>query len=286
MTKASSYQWRYLLRLLQELPPLDNPVALKNKVLGQFPRRFPRRWLGSGGWLLASTVIVTLFYWDSRLVLSTGTGLGVMVLIYLLHDWRPKLPLADLRQFLTGWNQPLALAATGGAIAVLTTYLATSIWLESDSHWIASGAILQGMGTVAVLLLLTWQIFQRQAMRDQVNFNQLLMELTHDDPLRRLIAVRQLSSTVTELDDRHPQRRELADCFRLMLSREKEAIVREAVLEGFEKLDTTPSLRQSRQPVVDPEAMKRRRRGRSPQPEPLERPYRTPRNRSSGRGTY
>jgi len=246
----ASFQWRYFSSLIQALPLLE----FKVEALKQFSIR---RWSGMGGWVLVTAGAAGLLYWNGRLVLATGAGVAVMMLIYLLHDWKLELPWAELRKFLDSCNQPFVLAVAGGGVATLTTYLAASIWMESESHWIASGAILQGAGTLAVLVLLIWQNLSRQANRDRVAYNQLLADLTHDDSLKRLIAVRQLAATVPDRNSDPVRRREVADYFRLMLNREAEPLIREAVLDGLHLIERVHTLKQATQPTIDPTAMTR-----------------------------
>lgn len=246
----ASFQWRYFNSLLQAVPLSE----LNIEALKQLP---VRKWSGAGRWLLVSAGAATLLYWNGRLVLSTSMGVAVMILIYLLHDWKLEFPWATLRKLVDSCNQPLVLAIAGGGMATLTTYLATSIWIESESHWIASGAILQGMGTLAVLVLMIWQGLNRQANRDRVHYNQMLADLTHDEPLKRLIAVRQLTAIVPETGNQPGKRREVADYFRLMLSRETEVVIREAVLDGLQMLERVQQLKPATQIEIDPVAMKR-----------------------------
>jgi hypothetical protein len=149
-------------------------------------------------------------------------------------------------------------------LACLSTYLAASIWANSDSAWIAIGSLLQGTGTLAVLVLLAWQILNRQTTRDRVHYNQILADLTHTEPLRRLIAVRHLTSTVPDLSNHPAQQRELADYFRLVLRREREPIVQEAALEGLERLDRVQSLKQATQPIINAPAKRTVKRRRLP----------------------
>lgn len=249
-------QWRYLVRLMEAFPLSElsrfTADALKD-ALKQVPSQ---RGSVPGGWLLVTVSAGALLYWNGRLVVATGTGVGVMLLIYLMHDWKPNLPIAEIRRRIEDWNQPLALAIGGGGIACLTTYLAASIWANSDNAWIGLGSVLQGSGTLAVLLLLAWQILNRQAQRDRVHYHQTLADLTHEEALRRLIAVRHLTSTVPDLSDQPTQQRELADYFRLMLHREQEPIVQEAILEGLGRLDRVHSLKQATQPQVSPVPVK------------------------------
>jgi hypothetical protein len=240
-----------LLRTIQDLPLSDISI----EALKQVP---VRRWSGPGGWLLVATGAVAMLYWNGRLVLATGMGVGVMLLVYLMQDWKTDLPWAEIRRFLERWNQPLLLSVGAGAFATLSTYMAASIWMDAESPWIATGGILQGLGTLVVLFLLIGQRLERQVSRPTAQLDQALSELSHDDPLRRLIAVRQLIHTVPDLKQNRNQQWEIADCFRLMLSREQEPIVREALMEGLQTLDRVQALKPTSRPTVDPTAMKRR----------------------------
>ncbi|MBL1177309.1 hypothetical protein [Pantanalinema sp. GBBB05] len=259
MAKASyaartTFRWRYLGRLMQNLPLHE----LKDEALKQLHNIPIQRWSGPGGWLMVITGAAALLYWNGRLVLATGVGIGVMMLVYLMHDWQPDQSWSDLRKWLDGWNQPLALAIAGGGIATLTTYLATAIWADASSPSIALGAILQGTGTLAVLVLLIWQILHWQANQNQTSVSQLVTNLTHTDPLQRLIAIRQLTEHLTQA--RHPdlhQRRTIADYFKLMLNQEQEPIIRDALLDGLQIIDRpAQALKPASQPPLNVMAMK------------------------------
>lgn len=228
------FRWRYVSRILQDLPLADLAANLVNQ--GNL-----RRWSGPGGWLVVATGLSVLLYWNGRLVVATGAGLGVMTLIYLMHDWDLTQPLTEFKKLLHGWNQPLVLAALGGGMATLTTYLAASLWLESSSPTVALAAILQGAGTVTVLILLVWHLLHQQSHRTQTYINQMLTDLAHADPLKRLIAVRQLTDALPEVHRDPVQRRAIAEYFRLMATREPDPFVRDAVLDGLKKFEPTPA---------------------------------------------
>jgi hypothetical protein len=195
--------------------------------------------------MLALTVVVAMLLWNWQLLLATGTGVLVMLLVYLMHDWDWQVHLSSLRQFFSGSNRELelSLAIGSGGIAAFSTYLAISIWADSNSPWIAAGAILQGFGTLATLILLVWQIINRAANRDEANLNRIVTELTHADPLKRLIAVRQLTRLMEKQRLEPSQRRTVTECFRLMLSQEQEPVVRDAVFGGLQVLEDAGLLR-------------------------------------------
>lgn len=247
------FRWRFLLNALQDLPV--------EPMVNQISRNFSsQRWQGTKGWLVITAGAVTLLYWNGRLFFAIGAGVAVMLLVYLMHDWKPRLNVSELRKFLRGWNQPFVIAAGAGAIATLTTYTAASVWADSDSPWIASGAILQSMGTLTVLLLLITQMLNRQEYRERTQYNRLISNLVNDDPLKRLIAVRQLTEAVSLIEDessdrlpgstKKPSRKHIADYFRLMLTREDDAIVRDAIYDGLQTLDIVHHLKQATAPLV------------------------------------
>ncbi|MBF2028895.1 MAG: hypothetical protein IGS48_19395 [Oscillatoriales cyanobacterium C42_A2020_001] len=259
MAKASSqvakdvFRWRFLLNALQDLPV--------EQMVSQVSKNFSsHRWQGAKGWLVITAGAVTMLYWNGRLFLAIGAGVAVMLLVYLMHDWKPTLNVSELRKFLQGWNQPFVIAAGAGAIATLTTYTAASVWADSDSPWIASGAILQSMGTLAVLLLLITQMLNRREHRERTHYNRLVSNLVNDDPLKRLIAVRQLTEAVSLIEDdlsdrspgsvKKPSRKHIADYFRLMLTREDDPIVRDAIYDGLQTLDIVHQLKQATAPLI------------------------------------
>lgn len=237
-----------------------------NRIQGssqkQFQSRFlkqlsARRFQGPGGWLLAATVVVAMLLWNWKLLLATSAGVFVMLLVYLMQEWDWQVHWSSLRRLLSGSNRQLTLAVGSGGIAATSTYLAVSVWVESESSWIAAGAILQGLGTLATLILLVWLIITRQENREQANLDQLFTDLTQVDPLKRLIAVRSLSDLVTDAHLDAQERRKIVEYFRLMLSREQETLIRDAVLDGLQALENSQLLIKGGQPLQTPVVLKR-----------------------------
>lgn len=197
-----------------------------------------------------------LVFWDQKLLLATCTGAGMMALIYAIQQsaWRKKwLPLYKSLQdfsrlYVNSTSRQLILSVGGGGLAILTTYLAIAIWSESSNHWLATGALLQGGGTLLVLLLLVGQILQRQVDRKEGQFSQHLADLTHRDPMKRLVAVKQLSRTLNKIALPQADQAAIADCFRLMLGQEPELIVQEAVFDGLQVLDRRKQLEEGYKP--------------------------------------
>jgi hypothetical protein len=233
-------------RLLEFQPPVSSVYRRKRrkpKLLRQAVRHLNLQ--KSGGWLLALLMASGLFLWDEKLLLATVSGLSIMGLIYGMQQakwrqrWLPlyKLVMAFSTVRIATPSRQLILAVGGGMLAVFSTYLAAAVWADASSPWVATGAILQGGGTLAVLLLLVGQYIQRRADRKDVAFSQYLTDLTHNDPLKRLVAVKQLNRCLqrSSLDD--GDRAAIADCFRLMVGQEQEPAVQDAIFDGLQLCD-------------------------------------------------
>lgn len=221
-----------------------------------FKLPFSYRFRASGGWLVVLLGIIAMLFWNWQLLLATGAGVLVMALVYLMQEWNWQLHLANLRRLVAGSNRQLALAVASGGMATLTSYMAVSVWIDSDSAWISAGAILQGFGTLATFSLLVWQLLYSQSSQEQAKGEQMLNELTDADPVKRLLAVRQLTHWGTKPHLQPSKRRVVADCFRLMLSHEQESIIREAVLNGLNVLDSNQKFAKAVQPLQTPITLK------------------------------
>ncbi len=246
MAQASSW--------LQQL--LNSMGMLLVLVSRGFKLPFSYRFRASGGWLIVLLGIIAMLFWNWQLLLATGAGVLVMVLVYLMQEWDWQLYLANLRRLVAGSNRQLTLAVGSGGMATLTTYMAVSVWIDSDSAWISAGAILQGFGTLATFSLLVWQLLYSQANQEPAKRDQMLNELTDADPVKRLLAVRQLTLWGTNQHLPPAVRRVVVDCFRLMLSHEQESIIREAVLDGLMVLDNNQKLGKAVKPFQTPIALK------------------------------
>lgn len=171
------------------------------------------------------------------------------MLVYRAESWDWQQLRSNFQQF---WHSPsrrLVLAVGSGGMATVGTYMSWAIWAESDSHWIALSAILQNFGTIAIIALLLRQILSYSASKDEAVLDRILADLTDADPVKRLIAVRQMTDLVKNPGFRKQSSLKSSialshttECFRLMLNQEPEALVRNALLEGLQTLDTFPKL--------------------------------------------
>jgi hypothetical protein len=221
----------------------------------------------SQGWLAVCIPAAVWGLWNSQLLFSTGLGIAAMMLVYRgqSRDWELLRSLVE--QLWENPNRRFIVAVGSGGIATLGAYLSLGIWADSESHWMALNLILQNFGTIAIAGLLLRQALSLGAEQDEATLDRILADLTDADPVKRLIAVRQMTDLVNNggfdpvssvKSSLAPWKRSAekpfssraaltkriaryraAECFRLMLSREPEALVRNALLEGLQTWDDT-----------------------------------------------
>jgi hypothetical protein len=221
VTQASHW-WKQIRYWIQDLL-IDLPLTRKQI------RKMSR-------WLLISFATSTMLLWNWKLVLATVSGVGLMLFIYFIQGWNWQAYLSHWRKFFTGSGGKLTIAVGSGGFAALSTYIAASIWADSENRWLATGTILQGFGTLLTLLLLGWHIVGDRSQQDEAKFEQLLSDLTASEPLKRLIAVRQLANLMAKPRLRLVYEQQLVEYFCLLLSKEQEPTIREAVLKSLQKL--------------------------------------------------
>ncbi|MGA9383072.1 MAG: hypothetical protein WBV73_30285 [Phormidium sp.] len=232
MAQASSW-WQEVVNQL----PNSSILEFQSRTFKSFSGKHSS---SSRYWLLGLIVAMTIIFSDRRLFLATSIGVVTMWLVYRLQSGNWQSYWSNLRPLVTGANRQLAVAVISGGFATLCSYLAIAIGTDTQSSWITFAILLQSLGTLAILGLLVWQILAQQTKPDQTKLDQMLADLTDADTLKRLIAVRYLTSSAQKFDFSHKVW--LADYFRLMLNRETEEIIRDAVLDGLRLLENYPKL--------------------------------------------
>ncbi len=235
MAKAASWSSQRVYRLVQE------QAAGLNKLLVSIVKKLQAkdltqiRFRSSGGLIIGAGSAIALLAWNWRLCLATGSGIGIMFLVYSLQN-SGQIPWRRIYRQLQNLNRPVVIALASGGIATLSTYMTAVTWRDSTSHWLAVGAILQGLGTLAVLVLLAWLILHRQAEADQSQFQRVVADLTVEDDLKRLIAIRQLTYLCKTNRLSLAKQRMVSEYLRLLLNHEQAPLVHNAALDGLHLL--------------------------------------------------
>ena len=203
-------------------------------------------------WTVYCFIFALMWWLNWKLLLATSVGIGLMSLNYLLQNSHWQSYFRQWQRFLTGSNSQLILAVGSGATGAFCTYLAASVWTDTDNQWLATGAILQVFTSMTTLALLWWSLSQRNANTLESKLDQLLADLSHTDVLKRLIAIRQLTRLLVNhrLSSEHYQ--QLIEYYHLMLSQPQVPLVKNALLESLDILGGEKLLRPKRAPVKIP----------------------------------
>ena len=228
MSKALS-SWQKILNLIILLS--------KDKQLRQL-----------GGLVFGFLVVAILWWLNWKLFLATSVGIGLMSLCYLLQNSYWQSYCRKWQKFLTGSNRQFILAVGAGATGSFCTYLAASVWADAENQWLATGEILQGFASITTLSILLWSLGRQQNNSTEVRLNKLLEDLSHRDPLKRLVAIRQLTRLLVGKSLTPEHYYQSQEYFRLMLSEPQLPVVQNALLESLELLD----LQQVIQPKINP----------------------------------
>ena len=183
------------------------------------------------------TIIVAMLLWSWQLLLAVIVGIGIMVFTYSVQKWNWQLRWLEIRKLISSTNSRLAYSVASGGIATVITYMASAIWVDAPSHWLAAGAIVQGIGTLLTLILLVWQIFSVQGNQEEDYLDQLLNNFTEKDPLKRLLSMRQLNKLIIRQRVDTVIQQDIRECLQLLLSQEKEVMIREAALDCLQNLN-------------------------------------------------
>lgn len=199
-------------------------------------------------WALLAVFLVMLLLWNWQLIAATGTGIGAMIAVYVMQDWNWNVILWRIQRFLQSPYRHLPLSVASGTSTVFLTYTILAVWSNQENHWLAAASILQLGATLGIFAILVRQAFKQWLQRQQDNFDQLIAQLTVSDDLARLIAIKQINQYVR--DNRLPaaQERAIADYCQILLNRETETTMRDAIFETLEVLQSItakPALKRS-----------------------------------------
>jgi hypothetical protein len=233
LVSKTSFWWKQILDLIEQM----FETRLERQVGQFFPRLSslsPRQIKRMTRWLILFFGMSTMWLWNWKLLLATVIGVGFMFLFYLLPSRKWKIYWLKWQKFFQGSNRQLSMAIGGGGIAAFSTYMAAAIWAESENHWLATAIIIQTFCTPIGLILLIKNLIGDRTKKDKSKFEEMLSDLSDREPLKRLIAIRQLTRLAKTTNLPSEYNYQLIEYFRVMLSQEREAIVRDAILESLQ----------------------------------------------------
>jgi hypothetical protein len=210
------------------------------QAAGRWMRRLGNSMPAQG---VAAVGATALLVWNWRLLLATGMGVGMTVLVYRSTHFPLRSVGVKLMRSLL--DSPLLLALITGFVSVIISYTTLLVWQDTGQLGIALAVLLQGACTLLTIGLLLRQLMKPSA--PETTYDQWVTQLMAPDPLQRLIAVRRLSQmdmlTVA-------QRQELSEYFQLLLAQELQPQIRDVALSSLKRLDAQAfhSAKLTRQP--------------------------------------
>jgi hypothetical protein len=230
VAQASSSWQQLVSQILNWMLPVFKTVTTKQRNI--------QRYREPGGVLSFLTIVVAMLLWNPKLLFASSIGIGAMVSAYSMQKWNWQKYWSELSQFFHQENRRLVVAVLSGGIATLSSYIAASVWVGSQNPWIATGAILQGVGTLLILILLVWLITNINDNQQENHLDQLIVNLTESDPLKRKVAIRQLTKLVKSSDIDTSERQNVAECLQLLLTQEEESLIRDAAFDCLQALQS------------------------------------------------
>ena len=244
--KTSSRWEQFLLLTLSQTKTKDRDVlGLSSRQVSQITSK-----------ALIVLGLVSLWWWNWQLLLATSTGIGLMWLTYKMSHQQYRKLWQRFTRAIAVSNRRLLFAVGSGSLGGLVTYMFANIWADAENRWLATGSILQGLGTLITLILLGWQINRESSRGNEAKFEQLLGDLTADDSLKRLIAIRQLTNLAYKKVLDREQQTQLIEYFCLMLTQSQEPSVREALLDSLDILGVSGFTLPQSQAVATPIELK------------------------------
>ena len=175
--------------------------------------------------------------WDPKLVAATLTGMGLMGVVYWVQTDKCQSYWLYCYDFSQTFQGKLAIAVISGGFGAIGSYIALDIWSNAQNRWLATGLILQGLGTFVTLGLLSWQLFNIPRKKQENQYQEWVSQLTDVNVLKRLIAVENLFNLIEKKQLTPIQAKQIRGYFRLMLNQETEVIVSQVVLQCCQLLN-------------------------------------------------
>lgn len=172
---------------------------------------------------------IALWHWNGALLLAILIGGCSTALFYGATQRRSWY---SLEQWLQSPHAPLYLSVGTGLGMLALSYGALAVWQDLDSPWLAAMLLIQEVGIFAALGLASWLMLSRHR-RPLHTFERCVAGLLHRDELRRLMAVRQLATLVTQDQLSLKERSHASDYLHLLSRKENSPLVLNAIQDSL-----------------------------------------------------
>lgn len=215
-------------------------VLARLKQFGhRWSQRVDRQRLGV--WFIALTGAFCLMVWNGMLLVALSVGLGTALLIQQQLS-TPTLSWHAVVKWLSSSHSTTVVAISGGLLSLTASYLTLQIWQDTNSFGLAFAILLQGLGLLVVLGLFAWQLLKQE--KESLHISQIdswINQLTALDPLKRLIAVRQICHYLESSPFDDIQAKEIREYLQLLRQQEQTPSIQKAISEGLDILSSLNS---------------------------------------------
>jgi hypothetical protein len=192
---------------------------------------------GSSFWLWGLGVAGVMLVWNWQLLLATLAGIGVLILLFQFPFDRWSVYWQKWQQNVNLPQRRLLMALVGSSLAGIGTYWALNLWDHLENHWLAGGAIAQGVIITFLLgLQVSSLVIPASGSTQRDRFSQLVGDLTAEHPLKRLMAIRELTQLAIRGNLQQQQLTHLSEYFSLLFAVETEPMLRQGLLESMQTL--------------------------------------------------
>jgi len=242
----TSQLWHQLWQLISWLE--ETTEKRKYKVWRRYLRKYTRP-----AWLMLGTLSLVLLSVNARLVLASGVGVGSALMVFYLAQKQWFLP-PFWQVLVEKLHRSRGLAIAAGTTATLSTYAALNLNQPFVDPAMAVGLTLEGGLLLGLLLWLSIRPDPQQHGDAGVEdpLENYLHQLTDPHPLKRLLALRQVTRLAHSADLPADARADLADCLRLMLAHETDPTVQQALARHLNGLVPAPQLGEGASPLSPP----------------------------------
>lgn len=182
-------------------------------------RRYTDRFSWSTLGLTGGAIVLTITNW--RLVFTLLCGITVMTVIYRYpRSFNP--------------NQRLKWAVLGGSASIFACYLLLMLLQAYPNSWLGLGEVLEFIAVFTTLGLVLYQNLTNK--RPAKTIDQLILYLASEDPLTRLIGLRQLQQRVVNQSLSFQQEQQLKEYCQIILEQQQSEALRDTALETMEML--------------------------------------------------
>jgi hypothetical protein len=178
--------------------------------------------------------MVAMLCWHWQLLLATLSGVLIMRAIYLAPHWNWQIIKHYWEYIQESSNRQFSLAVCGGTMGSLIVYYFSSLLVKSENPWLASSIILQTLLSLFTLTFLVGQFLTRKKNQQLSQWEESLNNLTSLNPLKRLIAVRQLHDLAEKKQLNPSQLQQLREYFQLMMLVETEPLIKQVISTSLE----------------------------------------------------